>query len=124
LQLSIHSSYGDSSYAPVTDYNFPSTFASWHLYSIRKGGVSEAGLTTTQIQSISRCNNKSGVYELRNIWKGDNIFQQAITWKWRGFRKNKKSLSENMSCFIFSYIFIVVTLNLFKLSVEHCSYRM
>jgi len=30
------------------------------------------------------------VYKLRNISKGDNIFQQAITWKWRGVRKNKK----------------------------------
>jgi len=42
---------------------------------------------------------------LRNISKGDNIFQQAITWKWRGFRKNKRSILENINCFIFSYIF-------------------
>jgi len=83
----LHSSYG-SSYAPLTNYNFSSTFASWHLHSISKGGVSEAWLTSTQIQGISRYNNKSGVYEIENIWKGDNIFQQAITWKWRGFRKN------------------------------------
>jgi len=63
----------------VTNYNFPSTFAGWHLYSISKGGVSEARLTSTQIQGISRYNNKSGVYDLGNIWKEDNIFQQAIT---------------------------------------------
>jgi len=35
------------------------------------------------------------VYKFRNISKGDNIFQQAITWKWRGFKKNKK-ISENI----------------------------
>jgi len=28
-----------------------------------------------------RYNNKSVVYKLGNIRKGDNIFQQAITWK-------------------------------------------
>jgi len=39
-------------------------------------------------QGILRYNNKSVVYKLENIRKGDNIFQQAITWKWRGFRKN------------------------------------
>jgi len=38
----LHSSYGGFSYAPVTNYNFPSTFAGWHLYSTSKGGVSEA----------------------------------------------------------------------------------
>jgi len=31
---------------------------------------------------------------------------------------------ENISFFIFSYFFVPVTFNLFKLSVEHCSYRM
>jgi len=30
------------------------------------------------------------VYKLRNISKGENILQQAIISKWRGFRKNKK----------------------------------
>jgi len=38
----LHSSYGGSSYPPVTNYIFPGTFACWHLYSISKGGVSEA----------------------------------------------------------------------------------
>jgi len=38
----LHSLYGGSSYAPVTNYNFPSTFADWHLYSTSRGGVSEA----------------------------------------------------------------------------------
>jgi len=30
---------------------------------------------------------------------------------------------ENISFFIFSYLFVAVTFNLFELSVEHCSYR-
>jgi len=38
----LHSSYGGSSYAPVTNYNFPSTFSGWHLYSRSKSGVSKA----------------------------------------------------------------------------------
>jgi len=42
LQSYLHYSYGGSSYVPVTNYNFPSTFAGWHLYIISKGGVNEA----------------------------------------------------------------------------------
>jgi len=31
---------------------------------------------------------KSGAYKLEIMWKGDYLFQQAITWTWIGFWKN------------------------------------
>jgi len=31
---------------------------------------------------------------------------------------------ENISFYIFSYVFVAMTFNLLELSVEHCSYRM
>jgi len=33
---------------------------------------------------------KSGAYKLERMWKGDYLFQQAITWTWIGFYKIKK----------------------------------